>query len=227
VAAVTNQRAGRIRLALVDDHRMLLSALSGWITGAAPDIAVVAAVTTWTDLLAHPEFPVQVVLLDLDLKDELPISVKLRALETAGVKTVVMSTYSEPVVVREALAGGASGYLVKSESADTIVLAVRAALAGERFLSPRLGMQLESVRAMPELSAQERQVMALYAGGESAKRIATQLGITEYTAKADLRRIRVKYRTAGIDVSSKVTIRTQAILDGLIVPGEDRPSGSW
>src|SRR6185312_6814042 len=106
---------------------MLLGALTEWIRSAADDINMVAAVATWPDLLTHPEFPVDVVLLDLDLKDNIPISLKLSTLKTTGVKTVLMSTYSEPNVVREALAAGALGYLVKSEEASMIVEALRSA----------------------------------------------------------------------------------------------------
>lgn len=65
-----------IRLALVDDHRMLLGALTEWIRQAADDIDMVAAVAAWPDLLSHPAFPVDVVLLDLDLKDNIPVSLK-------------------------------------------------------------------------------------------------------------------------------------------------------
>ena len=75
----------QIRLAIVDDHRMLLGALSEWLRGAASDIELVAAVPSWSELLAHPEFPVDVVLLDLDLRDNIPISLKLSMLKTAGV----------------------------------------------------------------------------------------------------------------------------------------------
>ena len=97
---------------------MLLGALTEWIRNAADDISMVAAVRTWPELLTHPEFPVDVVLLDLDLKDNIPISLKISTLKTTGVKVVLMSTYSEPNVVREALAAGALGYLVKSEDAE-------------------------------------------------------------------------------------------------------------
>ena len=90
----------RIRVALVDDHRMLLGALTEWISNAADDIAMVAAVPTWPELITHPEFPVDVVLLDLDLKDNIPVSLKINTLKTTGVKVVLMSTYSEPNVVR-------------------------------------------------------------------------------------------------------------------------------
>ena len=113
-----------IRLAIVDDHRMLLGALSEWLRGAASDIEVVAAVPSWSELLAHPEFPVDVVLLDLDLRDNIPISLKLSMLKSAGVQTMLMSTYSEPAVVREALGSGALGYLVKSEPVENIIEAI-------------------------------------------------------------------------------------------------------
>ncbi|AOX64585.1 response regulator [Curtobacterium sp. AB451] len=208
-----------IRLALVDDHRMLLGALTEWIRNAADDITLVAAVTTWPELLTSPAFPVDVVLLDLDLKDSIPVSLKISTLKTAGVKTVVMSTYSEPNVVREALASGALGYLVKSEDAEMIVEAIRSAQRGEQYVSAELDLAINSgdVGGVPKLSAQERRVMALYGGGEPVKSVAYQLGISEETAKSYLKRIREKYRVAGFDVGTKVALRKRAITDGIIV----------
>ena len=208
-----------IRLALVDDHKMLLGALTEWIRNAADDIDMVAAVATWPDLLTHPEFPVDVVLLDLDLKDNIPISLKLSMLKTTGVKTVLMSTYSEPAVVREALAAGALGYLVKSEDASMIVEALRAANRGESYISAELDLALNAsdVGGSPKLSAQERRVMALYGGGEPVKSVAYELGISEETAKSYLKRIREKYRVAGFDVGTKVALRKRAIQDGILL----------
>jgi DNA-binding NtrC family response regulator len=179
----------RIRLALVDDHKMLLGALSEWIRGAASDISMVAAVASWPELLTHPEFPVDVVLLDLDLKDNIPISLKINTLKTTGVKTVLMSTYSEPNVVREALAAGALGYLVKSEDAEMIVEAIRAAAKGESYISAELDLALN----------------------------AAEIGISEETAKSYLKRIREKYRVAGYDVGTKVALRKRAIQDGILL----------
>nr|WP_256414157.1 MULTISPECIES: DNA-binding response regulator [Frigoribacterium] len=206
-------------MALVDDHKMLLGALSEWIRGAASDISMVAAVASWPELLTHPEFPVDVVLLDLDLKDNIPISLKINTLKTTGVKTVLMSTYSEPNVVREALAAGALGYLVKSEDADMIVEAIRAAAKGESYISAELDLALNAaeIGGVPKLSAQERRVMALYGGGEPVKAVAYQLGISEETAKSYLKRIREKYRVAGYDVGTKVALRKRALQDGILI----------
>ncbi|WP_022884327.1 DNA-binding response regulator [Glaciibacter superstes] len=210
---------GPIRLAIVDDHRMLLGALTEWIRNAADDIDMVAAVATWPGLLTHPKFPVDVVLLDLDLKDSIPVSLKISTLKTTGVKTVLMSTYSEPAVVREALAAGALGYLVKSEEASMIAEAIRAAYAGESFISAELDLALTNGAdgGSPRLSAQERRVMALYGAGEPVKAVAYQLGISEETAKSYLKRIREKYRLAGHDVGTKVALRKRAIHDGILL----------
>jgi two-component system, NarL family, uhpT operon response regulator UhpA len=212
----------RIRLAIVDDHKMLLGALTEWIRNAASDINMVAAVSTWPELLTHAEFPVDVVLLDLDLKDNIPISLKLSTLRTTGVKTVLMSTYSEPAVVREALASGALGYLVKSEDASMIVDAIRLANAGSSYISSELDLAINAtdVGGVPKLSAQERRVMALYGGGEPVKSVAYQLGISEETAKSYLKRIREKYRVAGFDVGTKVALRKRAIQDGILLRTE-------
>jgi DNA-binding NarL/FixJ family response regulator len=211
----------RIRVAIVDDHRMLLGALTEWIR-SAQDIDMVAAVASWPELLTHPAFPVDVVLLDLDLKDNIPISLKISTLKTMAVKVVLMSTYSEPNVVREALAAGALGYLVKSEDASMIIEALRAAAMGESFVSAELDLALNAgeVGGSPKLSAQERRVMALYGGGEPVKAVAFQLSISEETAKSYLKRIREKYRVAGFDVGTKVALRKRAIEDGILIEAD-------
>jgi two-component system, NarL family, uhpT operon response regulator UhpA len=217
-----SEPAQPIRIAIVDDHKMLLGALTEWIRSAADDIRMVAAVASWPELLTHPEFPVDVVLLDLDLKDNIPVSLKLSTLKTTGVRTVLMSTYSEPAVVREALAAGALGYLVKSEDAEMIVEAIRAANKNESFISAELDLALSAgeVGGAPKLSAQERRVMALYGAGEPVKAVAFQLGISDETAKSYLKRIREKYRVAGYDVGTKVALRKRAIQDGILLQGD-------
>ncbi|MGV8884175.1 MAG: response regulator [Microbacteriaceae bacterium] len=214
----TDVSEDRIRLAIVDDHRMILGALTEWIK-SAQDIDMVAALPSWPELLSHPAFPVDVVLLDLDLKDNIPISLKISTLKTMAVRVVLMSTYSEPNVVREALAAGALGYLVKTEEADMIVEAIRSASRGEAFISAELDLALNSgeVGGAPKLSAQERRVMALYGGGEPVKAVAYQLSISEETAKSYLKRIREKYRVAGFDVGTKVALRKRAIEDGILI----------
>jgi DNA-binding NarL/FixJ family response regulator len=161
---VTEQES-RIRVAIVDDHRMLLGALTEWIR-SAQDIDMVAAVASWPELLTHPAFPVDVVLLDLDLKDNIPISLKISTLKTMAVKVVLMSTYSEPNVVREALGAGALGYLVKSEDASMIIEALRAASIGESFVSAELDLALNAGAVRGWRARQGRRLPAQHLRGD-------------------------------------------------------------
>jgi len=208
-----------IKLAIVDDHRMLLGALTEWLRNAASDIELVAAVPTWPELVSHPAFPMDIVLLDVDLKDNIPVSVKISLLKSAGVRAVLMSTYSEPSIIREALAAGALGYLVKTEDAEMIIEALRTAAQGDVFISAELDLAVNGGpdQSTPRLSAQERRVMALYATGEPVKSVAYQLQISEEKAKSYLQRIREKSRAYGIAVGTKVALRLQAIPDGILV----------
>ena len=96
-----------IRAAIVDDHRLLLDALSLWIGRHAPDIAVCAVASSWQELLGHPAYPTEVVLLDLDLGDAIPPAVKLATLRLAGVGCVVVSAFGTPATIRECLSADA------------------------------------------------------------------------------------------------------------------------
>lgn len=210
----------KIRLALVDDHKLLLSGLSAWIRDAADDIELAIVATSWPELLTHPNFPVDIVLLDLDLKDQIPVPLKISMLNTAKVKTVLMSAYSNPQLVRDGLDAGALGYLIKSEDVADMISAVRGAMRGEAHISSELQNTLSSNDSAPRLAEQERRVMAMYAQGKSIKNIAFDLNITEETTKSYLKRLREKYRNAGIDIGTKVALRKQAIFDGIIMPSD-------
>src|SRR5690242_14550655 len=104
-----------IRVGIVDDHRLMLDALTSWLGAEAADISVEIAASAWPDLLADARFPVDVVLLDLDLGDGIPVGSKIVRLGTAGVAAVVVSTFADPRRVRECLAAGALGFVPKSE----------------------------------------------------------------------------------------------------------------
>lgn len=207
------------RVAVVDDHRMLLAALKEWIDHSAADLDVVVAVPSWPELLTNPAFPVDVVLLDLDLKDGIPVPLKIATLKQSGTECILISTYSEPAVVRQTLDAGALGYLVKSEPAERIVEAIRRARSGRTTVSDELLAALDDngEGQAPKLSVQERRVMSYYASGASMREVASDLGIGEETAKSYLKRVREKYRLAGIDVSTKVALRKQALRDGIII----------
>jgi two-component system, NarL family, uhpT operon response regulator UhpA len=213
--------AASIRLAIVDDHQMVLSGLEAWIGHADSGIKVVIAATSWADLLDHPAFPVDVVLLDLDLADDIPAPLKIASLRQAGVATVVISTLADPARIRACLTAGAAGYLPKTEPADEIIRAATAAARGEGYMSPSLAVLLVADRAddaenAPALSPQELRALILYASGLPMKSVARRLGVSVHTAKGYIDRVREKYAQAGRAAHTKLELHQRAVEDGLL-----------
>ncbi|NQX05578.1 response regulator transcription factor [Rathayibacter sp. VKM Ac-2856] len=204
-----------IALAILDDHPILLSALTEWINRSGSDIRVVATASSWTALLAHPRFPTDVVLLDIDLGDDLDLAMKIRTITAAGAAPIIISTHSQAETVAGALEAGALGYLVKSERTEVILEAIRSAARGECFLTPQTRALLGGGGAGP-LTARERRIVGLFVEGLSLKQVATELGITQDAARSSLRNARAKYRAEGVGVSTKIALRRQAMRDGII-----------
>lgn len=209
-----------VTLGIVDDHQVLLDGLNAWIRTRATDIRVTIACTTWPQLLTSDAFPVDVVLLDLDLGDGLPAAVKIATLRMTGVATVVVSTFADPAMVRECISAGALGYVPKSEDAAVILDAVRTAARGETYLSAAVAAALLSDDgpdgSVPKLSDQERRVLVLYASGLPMKSVARRLDVGYETAKSYLGRVREKYAECGREARSKIDLRRRAVEDGLI-----------
>ena len=100
---------------------------------------------------------------------------------------LVLSMHDEPATVRRALQAGATGYITKESSPDTLHAAVCQVAAGERFIPPALAEMLafESVRpsslAHETLSQRERQIFKLIAQGVPLSQIAEQLHLSPKT----------------------------------------------
>jgi two-component system uhpT operon response regulator UhpA len=212
----------RTRMGIVDDHQLMLDGLTTWLGAETDDLDVVIAVTRFKDLIRHPEFPVKVVLLDLDLGDDVPASAKIVELAAAGVAVVVVSMFADPRRVRECIAAGALGYVPKSENAAEMVQAVRAAARGEGHVTQALAAMLVADlpdETAPALSPQERRALVLYASGLPLKSVARQLDISVETAKTYLTRVREKYAHAGREARTKIALHRRAVEDGLLHDG--------
>jgi DNA-binding NarL/FixJ family response regulator len=221
-----------VRVAIVDDERMVLDGLHAWLAGRSTGLHVVIAVTSWSRLLMHPDYPVDVVLLDLNLKDGVPVEVKLATLRAAGVAAVVISTFAEPARIRACIAAGARAYLPKSEPAEEIIRAALAAAAGLDYITPTVAAMLIADRetqgdrsdVVPHLSPQETRALTLYASGLPMKAVARRLQVSYDTAKDYVDRVRQKYEEIGRSARTKVELYQRALEDGFITgtPGAGR-----
>jgi two-component system uhpT operon response regulator UhpA len=212
-------RSSAIRVAIVDDHVLVLEGIAARLAHQ-PGIRVVASEPTWVGLLCHPEFPVDVVVLDLHLKDQISIGSKLKSLAAAGAHAIVMSRHADAASIFTAVGHGAKGFIPKSESADELVRAIEAAAEGRQYANRPVTDALASVHrgTTPRLGNQERRALMLYATGRPVKEVAVAMGTTEDTVKSYIKRGRRKYRAAGIDIGTRVLLRRQATVEGWLSP---------
>ncbi len=212
--------ADPIRVALVDDHQLVLDGLVARLAHESKRMSVSAAASSWAGLLEHPGFPFDVVVLDLHLEDNIPIGTKLRALSAAGSTAVVMSRHADSGSINAAIQAGAMAFVAKSESADELVAAITAAAASERHLPAYVAAILAGFRATPDagLGRQEQRAIELYAGGLSIKEVAHEMAMTEETVKSYIKRARRKFRQVGVDVGTRVLLRRHGVREGWTAP---------
>ncbi len=216
----TKPAGERIRVAVVDDHRLVIDGVSAHFSVAAPDIEVAIEATTWSDLINHEAFPVDIVLLDLNLDDNIAIGTKVRALTAAGVRTIVFSRHTDAASIHGTIKAGALAFVPKTDTADELVLAVRSVIDGAYYRNTQLTEALEVISTIedPGLGKQEQRALVLYASGLSIREVAREMGTTEETVKSYIKRGRRKYRAIGIDLGTKLLLRRHGIREGWLTP---------
>jgi two-component system uhpT operon response regulator UhpA len=220
---VTTQTPGpraQIRVAIVDDHRLVLDGLAARLQDPDSGLTVVATETTWAGLIGHPEFPVDVVVLDLHLEDGIPVGTKLRALGTIGTAAIVMSRHADSASVTAAMRAGAMGFVPKTESAAELISAIHSAAASTQHLPAPLAAAMANYAATPDpgLGRQEQRALVLYAAGRSIKEVAQEMLTTEETVKSYIKRGRRKYREVGVDVGTRILLRRHGVREGWLKP---------
>lgn len=210
-----------IRLAILDDHEVLLDSLTSWIAVNATDFDVVLSAQTWPEFVHSDNFPTELVLLDFQLKESVSIEARVRTCRAAGAKVVVLSSLDSREARRRALTAGASDFLSKSlpmhEVMDVArhVMGVQREDAGQQVPRPRsAGAPTLDV---PKLSHGEEDALTFYVSGLSTGEVAEKMNVQYETAKTYLRRVREKYARVGRPASKKADLIRRAAEDGYLV----------
>src|SRR6478672_8763419 len=103
-------RLRRVRLALLDDHEVLLDTMSSWIYANAPDFDLVLSASTWLQLVHSDNFPTDLVFIDYQLKEVISIEARVRTCRAAGAKVIVVSSLDTTEARERALAAGAAAF---------------------------------------------------------------------------------------------------------------------
>jgi DNA-binding NarL/FixJ family response regulator len=101
----------------------------------------------------------------------------------------VLTTYAGDALARRALQAGAQAYVLKSLVRKDLLNTIRTVHAGQRRVDPEIAAQLAEHTADDTLTPREIEVLAQIAAGNSNKRIADRLAITEETVKGHVRNI--------------------------------------
>ncbi|MDE1178200.1 MAG: response regulator transcription factor [Edaphobacter sp.] len=135
-----------------------------------------------------------------------------------SVKVLVLSMHRDPVYVREAMRVGARGYLLKDDTEENLLSAIRNIARGNAFLSPAVaGVIVTDFRKhvadpLDLLTTREREVLYLIAEGMTNKEAAKRLNLSVYTIEAHRSRVMEK-----LNLQSSVDLVRFAMRQGLIL----------
>lgn len=202
---------------IIDDHRAMLLGTTAIVNGH-PGLHVVAVGKTVAELVAFRQ-RMDVILLGLTLSDGSTPAQNIAALSWTGARVLAYAADEQIGLIREAARAGAVGMVKKSDEAPQLVATLRAAARGQLAASADWAARIgkgESAVARVNLSTREGEVLALYAAGETAERVAQALFVSRETVLDHIRRIRMKYAAVGRPALTKVDLFRRAVEDGFV-----------
>ncbi|MFN3979665.1 MAG: response regulator [Caldilinea sp.] len=202
----------RWRLLLADDHELFRAGLAG-LLDSQPDLQVVGQASDGFEaLMLARELRPALLVMDISM----PICNGVEAVrliratpELADLRIVMLTIHDDDEHLFAAIKAGANGYLLKNTNSAEFLRGVRATLAGEAILPPKLAVRLmeefarlasqpiSSIAAGEaagdqELTWREREVLQLIATGASDQEIAEKLILSIHTVKTHVRHILAK-----------------------------------
>lgn len=205
-----------IRVMLVDDHAVVRSGLSAFLS-ANPDLELVGEAENGQQAVARAGlFQPDVILMDLmmPVMDGIAATQAIKR-QFPAIQIVALTSFQEDELVQNALRAGAVGYLMKNVTARELGAAIRAAREGKMTLSSeaaqalvRANQQMQDTEALTE---RERDVLKLMVEGLNNAEIAERLVVSLSTVKYHISNILGK-----LGVDNRVAAVTQAIQRKLV-----------
>jgi len=208
-----------LRVLIVDDHAMLRDAVKAALTEQGFD--VIGEATDGRQAIeqcAELQPDVAVIELSIPLLDGFAATREI-VRRSPHVKVVILTMHAQHQYVRESLDAGASGFVLKADSAVELAEALRTVANGNRYITRSLLVSFEDARPQCSvtkniaLADRERQVLALIAQGNDMKQIGAQLGISFKTVQSHRENIMKKLK-----IRNTASLVVYAMRSGLIKP---------
>jgi DNA-binding NarL/FixJ family response regulator len=214
-----------MRVLLVDGHPVTRRGLCVVVISSLGECEILEADDAATALALAHEMGPEMILLDARMPGVMTPQELCRELRDLlpHVVIVVFTAFDDVAVLQACIAAGANGCLLKDTSEVKVGAALRALLAGQFVLDPRVARQLAPEFARPrprgtvKLTDREQDVLELLAHGCSNRRIAQQLCLSERTVKGYVTDLLQK-----LDASSRLEAVVRAYELGLAAPGAQR-----
>jgi len=174
---------------ITDDHELVRSGLVQFMS-TSPDVQVVAEASCGSELLEKlRSVQVDVLLLDLVMPGICGAELVARVKGAhPGLRILVLSMHNDTQTVLRAMKAGASGYITKNCSPQTLLDAVRKIAATGKYLDPEMAERLAFASSSVDtddveltLSEREMQIFRLIVEGKCIKAIANELSISDKT----------------------------------------------
>ncbi len=206
----------RIRVMIVDDHAVVRSGLSAFLS-VTPDFELVGEAEGGDEAvvrcgLLQPD----VVLMDLMMPGTNGVMATQQIREKyPDIQVIALTSFQEDTLVHDALQAGAIGYMMKNVSVRELAAAIRSAHAGKMILSPEAAEALvhsqTRAKEQDELTDREHEVLRLMVDGMNNNEIAEQLVVSLSTVKYHISNILAK-----LCVDNRVAAVTTAIQKKLV-----------
>ncbi len=192
-----------IRLAVVDDHPIVVAGLQALLANAK-GINLASTAPSYQQLQESWPSSYDVILLDLNIPGEsYKDNIEQIISKFPKTKILAYTSYNYPDLVRETLKLGCSGYLLKQISREEILKAIKTVMAGERYVGTEIKMARSNrARRKPDgselkddfqkrllLSKREKEILNLISKGYTSQHIADELFISRYTVETHRKNI--------------------------------------
>jgi DNA-binding NarL/FixJ family response regulator len=216
--AISNEPS--IRILIADDHEVVRIGLAALLDREAGFRVVGEAASGNEALRLARALRPDVVVMDVRMPDGSGTEA-CRAItaELPHTPVVMLTSYADDDALFDAIAAGASGYVLKRIGSDALVSAIRTVAGGQSMLDPavtavvlerlRTAAHAEESGAFSELTEQERRVLAHLAQGESNREISIDMGLAEKTVRNYVSNILAKLALSSRAQAAAVAIRNR------------------
>lgn len=168
-----------MRLLLADDHGLFRDSMAVWLKQLDEDLSIDFADSFGSAINIIQKKIYDLVMTDLGMPGmQGAVSIKQFCSQLGNTPLLVVSADESPLAMHSCIDAGASGYVTKSSSGDTILLAARQILSGAKYIPATA-----SGANLPDLSDKQKQILVHLADGLSNKDIAEKMYLSEGTIK--------------------------------------------